>query len=61
MIRCRSFYIKPALFIELYLTQHTAFLDRCCFWFSANDSSIEQICSPLLQIFFVSDIVKNVR
>jgi len=47
-ICCRSFYIKPALFIELYLTLQTSFAAHWCFWFSANDSSIEQICPPLL-------------
>jgi len=58
-ICCRSFYVKPALFIELYLTLQTDFAVRCCFWFSANDSSIEQICSPLLQRYFVSGMVKK--
>jgi len=48
-ICCTSFCAKPALFIELHLTLQTDFAARCCFWFSANDYSIEQICpSPLL-------------
>jgi len=49
VICCRLFYVKPALFIELYLTLQTDFAARRCFWFSANDSSIEQICPPCFQ------------
>jgi len=32
-ICCRSFYVKPALFVELYLRLHTDFAGRCCFGF----------------------------
>ena len=60
-ICCRSFYVKPALFVELYLTLQTDFTARCCFCFFTNDSSIEQIFQPLPQRSFVSGIVKNVR
>jgi len=45
-ICCRSFYLKPSLFIELYLTIQSDFAAYCCFWFSANDSTIEQISHP---------------
>jgi len=58
-ICCRSFYVKPALSIEVYLTLQTDFSVRCCFWFSANESSVEQICPPLQQRSFVSGIVKK--
>jgi len=56
-----SFYAKPALSIELHLTLQTDFAARCCFWFSANDSSIEQILpiTPAIQRSFVSGIVKK--
>ena len=37
-IWCRSFYVKLAFFIELYLTLQTDFAARRCFSFSANDS-----------------------
>jgi len=40
-ISCRSFYVKLALFSELYLTLQTDFTARWCFWFSANDCSFE--------------------
>jgi len=30
------------------LTLQTGFAARWCFWFSANDSSIEQVCPPLV-------------
>jgi len=56
---CRSFYVKPALFNELHFTLQTDFAARCCFWLSANDSSIEQICPPVLKRSFVSGIVKK--
>jgi len=30
------------------LTLQTGFAARWCFWFSANDSSIEQVCPTLV-------------
>jgi len=30
------------------LTLQTGFVARWCFWFSANESSIEQVCPPLV-------------
>jgi len=30
------------------LTLQTGFAARLCFWFSANDSSNEQVCPPLV-------------
>ena len=44
---CRSFYVKLAFFIELYLTLQTYFFVRGHFRFSANDSSVEEVCPPL--------------
>jgi len=46
-IRCWSLYAKLAFFIKLYLTLWTDFAACWCFWFSYNDSSIQQVC-PLL-------------
>jgi len=40
--------VKLAFFNELYLTLQTDFAARWCFCFSANDSSVEQVCPPLL-------------
>jgi len=47
-ICCRSFYVKLTFFIELYLILQTDFMARLCFWFSANDSSIAQVCPSLV-------------
>jgi len=30
------------------MTLHTGFAARLCFWFSANDSSIEHVCPPVV-------------
>ena len=40
-------YVKPAFFNELYLTLKVTFVAHWCFCFSAYDSSVEQVCSPL--------------
>jgi len=42
---CRSFYVKPALFVELYLTLKTDFTARC-FWFSASDLLMIEFAHP---------------
>jgi len=39
--------VRLALFNELYLTLQTGFAVRWCFLFSANNSSVEEVC-PLL-------------
>jgi len=41
VISCGSFYVKLALFSELYLKLQTDFTARWCFWFSANDCPFE--------------------
>jgi len=40
--------VKLAFFNELYLTLQTDFVACRCFWFSADKSSIEQVCPSLL-------------
>jgi len=35
-------------FTVFVLTLQTGFVARWCFWFSANDSSIKQVCRPLV-------------
>jgi len=42
--------VKLAFFTVFVLTLQTDFAPRWCFWFSANDSSIEQVCPTLLSI-----------
>jgi len=44
----RTFYVKLAFCNELYLTQQTDFAVRSCFWFSASDCSVEQVCPPMV-------------
>jgi len=46
----KSFNVKLAFFTVFALTQLTGFAARWCFLFSANDSSIEQDCPPLVYI-----------
>jgi len=43
---CR-FYAKLALFTVFVLTLQTDIAADWCFWFSVNDSFIEQVWSPL--------------
>jgi len=57
---CRSFNVKDALFTEFVMTQQTDFAARCCFWFPANDPSIDQVCPLLLQVFVISGEQLNV-
>jgi len=45
---CRSFYVKLAFFTAFVLTLQTDFAARWYFWFSANNSSNEQVCPPLV-------------
>jgi len=40
--------LKLAFSNELYLTLQTDFAARWYFWFSVNDSSVEQDCTPLV-------------
>jgi len=40
--------VNIAFFNELYLTLQTDHATLWCFWFSANDSSVEQICPSLV-------------
>ena len=47
-IWCASFYVKLACVNELYLTLQADFAACCCFWFSANDSSVKEVCPPLV-------------
>jgi len=42
------FIVKLAFFTVFVLTLQTGFAARRCFWFSSNDSSIEQVCPPLV-------------
>jgi len=42
------------------MTQQTDFAARCCFWFPANDPSIDQVCPLLLQVFVISGEQLNV-
>jgi len=58
-ICCWSFYVKPALLIELYLTLQTDFAAVVLGFLPMTP--IEQIYPPLLERSFVSGIVKNVR
>jgi len=57
-ICCRSFYVKQACIVYWTLFDTTNWFYGC-FWFSANDPSIEQIYPSLLQKSFVSGIVKK--
>jgi len=43
-----SFNVKLTLFTVFILMLQTGFAARCCFWFSANVSSIEQVCPSLV-------------
>jgi len=43
-----SFKVKLAFFTVFVLTIQTGFATRQCFCFSSNDSSIEQVCPPLV-------------
>jgi len=43
--------VKIAFFTEFVLTLQTDFAARWCCWFSANDSSNEQFCPPLVYGF----------
>jgi len=45
-----SFYTKLAFFTVFVWTLQVDFAARWCFWFSANDSSVEQVCSLLYQL-----------
>jgi len=45
---CTSLNVKLAFFTAFVLTLQIGFAARWCFWFSANDSSIEQVCPPLV-------------
>jgi len=45
---CTSINVKLAFFIIFVLTLQNGFAARWCFWFSANDSSIEKVCPPLV-------------
>jgi len=45
---CTSFHVKLAFFAVFVQTLQTGFAARWCFWFSANDSSIAQVCPPLI-------------
>ena len=42
------FNVKLAFFTVFVLTLQTGFAARWCYWFSANDSTNEQVCSPLV-------------
>jgi len=39
--------VKPAFFNELYWTLQTGFTAHYYFWYSANDSSVEEVYPPL--------------
>jgi len=41
-------WCKTCIFTVFVLILQTGFAVRWCFWFSANDSSIEQVCPPLV-------------
>jgi len=43
-----SFTVKLAFFTVFLLTLQTSSAARWRFWFSANDSSIEQVCPSLI-------------
>jgi len=46
---CTSINVKLAFFTAFVLTLQTlGFVARWCFWFSANESSIEQVYPPLV-------------
>ena len=47
-ITIHHFNVKLAFFAVFVLTLQTGFAARWCFRFSANDSSIEQVCPPLV-------------
>jgi len=56
----RSFYVKLVFLIKLYLTLQTDFAVRWCFWFSANDSAVEQVCpTPVYMFKFLSVYPSN--
>jgi len=42
------FDVKLAFFTVFVLTLQTGFVAHRCFWFSASDSSIEQVCPHLV-------------
>jgi len=41
------------------LTLQTGFAARWCFWFSANESSIEQVCPPLVEATAILCVKKH--
>jgi len=45
---CTPVNVKLAFFAVFVLTLQTGFAACWCFWFSANDSSIEQFWPPMV-------------
>jgi len=60
-IWCRSFYAKLAFFNELYVTLQTDFAARWCFCFSANDSSVEQVCPSCYNVWLVTAVNNDLK
>jgi len=42
------FFVSPCKTCVFVLTLQIGFAARWCFWFSANDSSVEQVCPYLV-------------
>ena len=53
------FNVKFAFFTVFVVTLQTGFTARWCFWFSANDSTIEQVCPPLVYAMYKETWMKK--